>query len=163
MILLVYCLVITPTNKLLNSCRKWGSSKSILSTLSDSEITSGRINLKSDERYKRKAEWYNTWINGSSACRKVLKLSNIEITDWTNIESSYLAGCLNAFANLFSLLGFSSGSLSVWSSSKSKLNRRYDSKESYYISILSKHFPGLNHFVGAYFTNFVIVNVHELP
>ena len=66
----------------------------------------------------------------------VLKLSNIEITDWTNMAYSMLTGCLNAFNSLFSALGFSSGSFSVGSSSKSKLDRKYDSKEFHCINVL---------------------------
>ena len=82
---LVYCLVIAEINTLLKSFKTSGSTRSILSTSFDSEITSSRINLESNERYKRKVEWHNTWINGSSTCRKVLQLSNIGITDRTNI------------------------------------------------------------------------------
>ena len=44
---------------------------------------------------------------------KVLKLSNIGITGWTNIAYSLLTGCLNAVTNHFYLSGFSSGSFSV--------------------------------------------------
>ena len=53
---------------------------------------------------------------------------------------SLLTGCLNAFTNLYFLLGFSSGPFSVGPSSKSKLGRIYDWKESYCNNILSKYF-----------------------
>ena len=43
--------------------------------------------------------------------------------------------------NLFSLLGFSSRSFSLGSSSKLKLDRKYDSKESHCFKVLNKHFP----------------------
>ena len=42
--------------------------------------------------------------------------------------------------HIISLLGFSSGSFSVGSSSKSKVDRKCDSKESYCINALPKHF-----------------------
>ena len=76
-----------------------------------------------------------------------LKLSNIGITDWTNMAYNLLTGCLNAFTNLFFLLGFSSGLFSIKSSSKSKLDRKYDSKESHNINALTKDFSRLNHLV----------------
>ena len=60
------------------------------------------------------------------------------------MEHSWLTGCLNAFTNLFSLLAFSSVSFPVGSSCKSKLDKKYDFKESYCINVLSKHFPRLN-------------------
>ena len=127
-----YCLVIAPINPLLKSLETSGSSTSTLSTSSDSQITSVRINVESNERYKRKVELHNTVyesiINVSSACRKVMKLSNIGVTDWTNMTYSLLTGYLNAFTNLFSLLGFSSGSFSVGLSSKLKLDIKYDFK-----------------------------------
>ena len=110
---LAYWLVITPINIMLKSLETWGSSRLMLCTSSDCQITSDRINLETNERYKRKVEWYNIWINGSSALRKLLKLSKIGITDWTNMVYSFLTGCLIAFTNFFSLLGFSSGSFSV--------------------------------------------------
>ena len=66
-------------------------------------------------------------MNGSSACKKVLKLSNIGTVDWTNMAYSLLKACLNAFTNLLSLLGYSLESFSVGSSSKSTLDRKYDS------------------------------------
>ena len=114
--------------------------------------------FKSNDRYKRKVEWYNTAyesiINVSSACRKVLKLSSIGVTDWTNMAYSLLTGCLNAFTNLFSLLDFSSGSFSVGSSFKLKLDIKYDFKGYHWINVFSKHFLRLN---------FVIVKVHKLP
>ena len=53
---------------------------------------------------------------------------------------SLLTGCLNAFSNLYFLLGFPSGPFSVGPSSKLKLGRTYDWKESYCNNILSKHF-----------------------
>ena len=53
---LVYCLVIAEINTLLKSFKTSGSTRSILSTSFDSEITSSRINLESNERYKRKVE-----------------------------------------------------------------------------------------------------------
>ena len=145
------CLVIAPINILLKS----GSSRSVLSTLSDSQIASGEINIESNKQYKHKVEWHNIWINGSLGCRKVLKLWNIGITDLTNMAYSLLTGCLNAFTNLFFLLGFSSGPFSVGSSSKSKLYRKYDRKESYCINILSKHFRKFNHLVETWFITFL--------
>ena len=60
---------------------------------------------------------------------------------------SLLTDCMNAFSNHFFLLCFSSGTFSVGLSSKSKLDRKYDSKESHCINALSKHFPRLNHLV----------------
>ena len=60
---------------------------------------------------------------------------------------SLLTGCLNAFTNFFSQLGYLSGSFSVGSSLISKLDRKYDSKESHCINVLSKPFPRLNHLV----------------
>ena len=119
---LAYCLVIAPINIMLKSFKTWESSRLMLCTSSDCEITSDRINLESNDRCKRKVEWYNIWINGSSALRKVLKLSYIGITDWTDMVYSLLTGCFIPFTSLFSLLGFSSGSFSVGSSSKSKLD-----------------------------------------
>ena len=65
------------------------------------------------------------------------------------MENSLLTGYLNVFTNLSSLLGFSSGSLSVGSSPQSKLDRKYDSKESHCINVFSKHFPGLNQLLEA--------------
>ena len=68
---------------------------------------------------------------------------------------SLLTGCLNAFTNLYFLLGFSSGPFSVGSSSKSKLGRKYDWKESYCNNILSKHFRKLNQLVETWFITFL--------
>ena len=87
-------------------------------------------------------------MNGSSACKKVLKLSNIGITDWMNMVCNLLTGCLNEYIYqpLFSTR-FLLGSFSKGSSSKLKLDRKYDSKESYCVSVLSKHFPRRNHLV----------------
>ena len=68
---------------------------------------------------------------------------------------SLLTGCLNAFTNLYFLLGFSSGPFSVGSSSKSKLGRKYDWKESYCNNILSKHFRKLNQLVKTWFITFL--------
>ena len=45
-------LVIAPINILLKS----GSSRSVLSTLSDSQIASGEINIESNKQYKHKVE-----------------------------------------------------------------------------------------------------------
>ena len=53
---LAYCLVIAPINILLKSLKTSGSSRSILSSPSDSEITSGRIDLESNELHKRTVE-----------------------------------------------------------------------------------------------------------
>ena len=92
---------------------------------------------------------------GSSSCSKASKLSNIRITDWTNMAYSLLTGCLNAFTNLFSQVGFSSGSFSVWSSSKSKLDRTYGLNESQCINVVSKHFPRLSHLVETWLTTFL--------
>ena len=122
-----------------------------VSTLCDSEITSGRINFKSNEQYKRIVEWYNKWINGSSSYRKASKLPNIGITDWKSFACSLLTGCLNLYTNLISLLCFSSGSFSVGSSSKSKLDRRYDSKVFHCVNFLSR----LNHRVETWLITFV--------
>ena len=152
---LAYCLVIARINILLQSCKTSGSSRSILSTSPDSEITKSRVNLESNELYKHKVEWYNTWINGPSAYRKVLELSNIGITDWTNMAYSLLTGCLTAFTSLFSILGFSSGWFSAGLSSKSKLDRKYDSKESHYINVLSNDFPRLNHLLETWLITFL--------
>ena len=132
---LAYYLVIAPINILLKSSKISRSSSS-----SDSEITSGKINLESNERHKRKVKWYNILINGSPACRKLLKLSNVEVTDWANNAYNLLRGCLNEFPNLFSLQDSSSGSFSVGSSSKSKLAKKYDSKKSRSINVFSKYF-----------------------
>ena len=74
-----YWSAIAPINMLLKS----GSSISILSTSSDSEITSGQINIESNKQYKHKVEWCNIWINGFLGCRKVLRLWNIGITERT--------------------------------------------------------------------------------
>ena len=131
---LAYYLVIAPINILLKSSKISGSSSS-----SDSEITSGKINPESNERHKRKVKWYNILINGSSASRKFLKLSNIEVTDWTNNAYNLLRGCLNAFPNLFSVQDSSSGSFSE-SSSKSKFAKKCDSKKSRSINVFSKYF-----------------------
>ena len=140
---LAYCLVIAPINILLKSLKTSWSLSSTFSTSSDSEITSGRINLETDEWYKPKVEWCNIWISGSLACRKILKSLDIGIANWTNIANSSLTGSLNAFINLFSLLGFSSGSFSLWPSTKSKLDRNHVSKESHCINIFSNHFEDL--------------------
>ena len=145
------CLVIAPINILLKS----GSSRSKLSLLSDSEINSGRINIESNKQYKRKVEWCNIGINGSLGCRMVLKLWNIGIKDLTNMTYSLRTGCLNAFTNLFFLLGLSSRPFSVVPLSKSKLDRQYDWKESYCINILSKHFRKFNHLVETWFIAFL--------
>ena len=134
---------------------KTGSSISKLSLLSDSEITSGRINIESNKQYIRKVEWCNIWINGSLGCRMVLKLWNIGIKDLTNMTYSLRTGCLNAFTNLFFLLGFLSRLFSVMPLSKSKLDRQYDWKESYCINILSKHFRKFNHLVETWFITFL--------
>ena len=53
---IAHCLVLGPINILLKSFKISGPSRSILGTSSDSEITSSRINLESNERYKRKVE-----------------------------------------------------------------------------------------------------------
>ena len=74
-----YWSAIAPINILLKS----GSSRSILSTSSDSEITSGQINIESNKQYKHKEELCNIWINGFLGCRKVLRLWNIGITERT--------------------------------------------------------------------------------
>ena len=50
---LAYCSPIVPINILLKFFNTSGPSRSIFSTSSDSEITSGRMNLESNERYKR--------------------------------------------------------------------------------------------------------------
>ena len=148
---LAYCLVIAPINILLKSFQISRSSRSIFSTSPASEITSSRINLESNKRYKRKKEWYNIWINSSSACRKVSNLSNIGITDWTN-----MVGCLNALTNLFSLLIFSFGSFSVGSSSKSKWDKKYDFQDFNCINFFSKNFPRLQHVVRTWLITFPI-------
>ena len=106
---LAYSLVIIPINILLKLFKTSRSLIFILCTSSDSEITSGRVNLESNEQYKCKVEQYSIWTNGSLACKKVLKLSDIWVADWANIAYSLLTGCLNAYTNLFSPLGFSSG------------------------------------------------------
>ena len=142
---LAYCLVIAPINILLKSLKTSGSSRSILSSPSDSEITSGRIDLESNELHKRTVEWSNIWINGAPACRKVLKLSNIRIIDWTNIAWNLLTGLFECiYQSLFSTR-FVIWIFLVWSSSKLKLDRKCNSKESHYIIVLSKHFSRLNH------------------
>ena len=59
---------------------------------------------------------------------------------------------------IFSLLDFSSGSFSLGPSSKSKLDRKYDLKESpllHQYSKYFKHFPKLNHLVEASFITFL--------
>ena len=152
---LACCLVIVPINILWKSFKTSGSSRSILCKPSDYGITSDRINLESSDRYKRKVEYYNIWVNGTSACRKVLKLSNTEITDWTNIGYSLLIGYLNAFTNHFSLLGFSSGSFPAGSSSKLKLDRKYDCQESHCIKVLTKHFSTPNRLVETWLIAFL--------
>ena len=53
---IAYCLVIASINILLKPVKKSGSLRSILTISSDSEITSGMINIESNERYKRKIE-----------------------------------------------------------------------------------------------------------
>ena len=53
---LVYCLAIAPINILLKYFKTSGSSRSIFSKSSDSAITTNRINLKNNERHKRKVE-----------------------------------------------------------------------------------------------------------
>ena len=68
---------------------------------------------------------------------------------------SLLTGCLNAFTNLYFLLGFSSGLLSEGSSHKLKLGRKCDRKESYCNNILSKHFRKLNQLVETWFITFL--------
>ena len=60
---------------------------------------------------------------------------------------SLLPICLNVFTNLLSVLGFSSVLFSVGSSLKSKLDRKYDCKESHCINVLSKHFARFNQLV----------------
>ena len=132
-----------------------------LSISSDSKLTSIRINLESNEQCKCKVEQYNIWwISGSSAWRKVLKLSNIGITDMVYRS---LTSCFNAFTNLFSQIGLSPGFL-LGSSTKSKLDTKYDFKETTISVFFSKHFPRLNHILETidYFPNFFIVKVHEL-
>ena len=57
---------------------------------------------------------------------------------------SLLTDCLNAFTNLFSLLSFSCGLFTKESLLKFKLDRKYDSKESYCSNVLRKYFPSLN-------------------
>ena len=74
-----YWSAIAPISILLKS----GSSRSILSASSDSEITSGQLNIESNKQYKHKVAWYNIWINGFLGCRKVLRLWNIGITGRT--------------------------------------------------------------------------------
>ena len=59
---------------------------------------------------------------------------------------------------IFSLLDFSSGSFSLGPSSKSKLDRKYDLKESpllHQYSKYFKYFPKLNHLVEASFITFL--------
>ena len=53
--------------------------RSIHSISSDSDITSSRINLESNEQYKQKLKRYNIWIICSSDCRKVLSYQILEI------------------------------------------------------------------------------------
>ena len=53
---LAYCLVTAPIIIMLKSFKTSGFSISILSTSSDSGITSSRINLESNERCKRKID-----------------------------------------------------------------------------------------------------------
>ena len=72
-----------------------------------------------------------------------------------NMPYSLLTGCLNAFTKFYFVPGFSSGPFSVGSSSKSKLGRKYDWKESYYNNILSKHFQKLNQLVETWFITFL--------
>ena len=107
-------------------------------------------------------QWYNIWINGSSPRRKVLKLSNIGSTDWTNMTYSLLTGCLTALTNLFTLLVFSSGSFSIGSLSKSKLDRKYNSKESHCINVLSKRFSVFNHLVEIWLITFLTLLLPKL-
>ena len=71
------------------------------------------------------------------------------------MEYSLLTDFSNTFTNLFSLLGFSSGSLSAGSSSKSKLDRKCDSKESHCINVFPGHFPRLSNPVEVWFVTFL--------
>ena len=81
---------------------------------------------------------------------------------------SLLTDCWNAFTNLFSLIGFSTGLFSVMSSSKSKLDKKYDSKlhqvqfHKYSLEIFSKTQQRCRDII-FYFSKFVIVKIHELP
>ena len=113
----------------------------------------------SDTNESRIILYMNQWF---LSYKKVLKLSNTGITDWKNIAYSLLTGCFNAFTNLVSLPGFSSGLCLVGSSFKSKLDKKYDSKESHCSNILSKRVSRRKHFVETSFSDFVIVKVHEL-
>ena len=98
---LAYYLAIAPVNIVLKCFKTSSSPRLIRNISSDCEVTSRRINLESNKRYKRKVEWYNgsvwfIWINGSSPSKNVLKLSGIGIADWNNMAYSFLTGCLNA-------------------------------------------------------------------
>ena len=75
-----------------------------------------------------------------------------------------ITSCFNAFTNLFSQIGPSPGLFLVGSSTKSKLDRKYDFKETTISIFFSKHFPRLNHILETidYIPNFFIVKVHEL-
>ena len=103
-------------------------------------------------------QYTNQWFH---SLQKVFKISNIGIPNWTNMAYSLLKGWLNVFSNLFSLLVFPSGLFSVGSSSKLKLEEKYDSKESHCIIVLCKNFPTFNHFVETCFSNFIIVKVYD--
>ena len=144
------------------SIKTSGSSRSILRTSSDSKITSGRINLESNEWYKRKLELYNILNICCSDCGEVLKL----IKKWNyRLEEHDIqlpTGCFNGFTNLFSLLGFSSRLFLVGSSCKSKLDRKNDSKESHCINEsgrvplhLPKHLPRLKHLEETWLISFI--------
>ena len=103
---LAYCLVIAPTNTLLNFFEISGSSRSILSISSDSVITSGSINLESNERYKRKLEWYNILNHLFLRLRnsiKTIKYWNYRLEEH---DIQLLTGSLNAFNNFFFSIRF---------------------------------------------------------
>ena len=103
----------------------------------------------------RLIKYMNQWFLN---LQNVLKQSNIRIIDRRSMTYSLLTGHLYAYTNLFSLLGFSSGSFSVWSSSKSKLDIKYDFKEFHCISVMSKHFPPCRYMID-YLPNFVVLKV----
>ena len=72
----------------------------------------------------------NQWFLSLQKGIETIKYWNYR-PDKHDIQLANITGCLNAFTNLFSPLGFSSSSFSAELSSRLILDRKYDSKEAH--------------------------------
>ena len=100
----------------------------------------------------RMIQYMNQWFLSLQKGIKTIKYWNYRLDENGIQLANRLFECIY---QLLSLPGFLSGLFSVGSSSKSKLDRKYDSKESHCIIVLSKHFPRLNHLVETWLITFL--------